>query len=101
MPNYPKPLPRSRLYRPDNRPTCRQRGYDRDWDKLRLAVMQDEPLCRRCNDDGRTVAADLVDHIQPIEDGGERLDRANLQPLCRQCHAVKTGDDVRKRRGKQ
>ncbi|WP_020475241.1 HNH endonuclease [Zavarzinella formosa] len=100
MPYAPKPLPRSRLHRPDNRPTRQKRGYDRDWEKLRAAVIDDEPLCRMCMNRGRHVAADLVDHIQPIEDGGERLSRENLQPLCRKCHGEKTAEDLRKRRGK-
>lgn len=31
-----------------------------------------------------------VDHIQPISDGGHRFDEANLQTLCKPCHAAKT-----------
>jgi 5-methylcytosine-specific restriction protein A len=62
-------------------------------------VLADEPLCRLCCRAGFVVAATLVDHITPIEDGGERLSRDNLQPLCVRCHGRKTGQDLRKRRG--
>lgn len=56
-----------------------------------------EPLCRMCSQAGRVTSAVLVDHIQPINDGGAVLDDGNLQSLCRRCHDVKTAEDVRKR----
>jgi 5-methylcytosine-specific restriction protein A len=77
----------------ERRGSSRARGYDYRWEKVRRMHLANEPLCRMC---GRL--ADLVDHIQPIRDGGERLDDANLQSLCRSCHDRKTGDDVRRRR---
>lgn len=99
MPTRPL-FPRHKLGRPvDTRPTASSRGYDTTWQRLRLAVLADEPLCRRCRAEGRVTGAEVVDHITPIVDGGDRLDRANLQPLCVPCHAIKTASDVRKRRG--
>lgn len=34
-----------------------------------------------------------VDHIKPINKGGESIDPANLQTLCYKCHAIKTSKD--------
>lgn len=76
------------------RESSRARGYDTAWEKLRRTHLADEPLCRMCG-----APAVLVDHIQPIRDGGARLDDANLQSLCRRCHDRKTAEDVRRRGG--
>ncbi|WP_442817968.1 HNH endonuclease [Streptomyces sp. NBC_01224] len=40
------------------------------------------------------VLADVVDvdHVQPLARGGEDTDGV-VQPLCRECHLVKTGED--------
>lgn len=69
----------------DPRPPASQRGYDRRWRRIRNAVLAEEPLCRHC------AAAVLVDHILPQPAGTH--DRENLQPLCQQCHAVKTAGE--------
>ncbi|WP_217226809.1 HNH endonuclease [Streptomyces anulatus] len=47
--------------------------------------------CARC---GSLVLADVVDvdHTQPLALGGEDTD-TNVQPLCRDCHRIKTGGD--------
>lgn len=66
----------------------------KEWKRLSGLVKAQERACRRC---GGTVDLE-VDHITALADGGERLDRANLQVLCRDCHARKTALDVRKRR---
>lgn len=65
------------------------RGYGSAWQKLRRAVLADEPLCRACAAAGRTVAAADVDHIMARARGGTD-ERANLQPLCHACHSAKT-----------
>lgn len=74
----------------DYRPSPSRRGYDHQWRKVRDAVLRDEPLCRFCADNGITMPANEVDHIVPIAEGGERLDRANLRPLCKPCHSRHT-----------
>jgi len=53
------------------------------WRKLRALVLRQHPVCALCNRN----AATLVDHIVPINDGGEPLDPANLRSLCASCHA--------------
>lgn len=46
-------------------------------------------VCRMC--EGEAV---LTDHIIPVRiDWSLRLERSNLQPLCFECHAVKTKED--------
>jgi 5-methylcytosine-specific restriction protein A len=42
---------------------------------------------------GKLVAAYHVDHIIPIESGGDERDHGNLQSLCHSCHSQKTNTD--------
>ena len=56
------------------------------WDKLRLRILQEEPLCRICLEVGRVTAARDVDHIVPTSRGGALLDPMNCRPLCVPCH---------------
>ena len=65
------------------RPTARQRGYDRNWQRESKAYLKANPQCRRC-----PALATLVDHIQPHK-GNMALfwNRANWQPLCCPCHS--------------
>lgn len=65
-----------------NRPSARQRGYDRKWDTARAGFLAKHPLCR-CG-----AKATVVDHIQPQR--GDRTlfwDSTNWQPLCVRCHS--------------
>lgn len=68
--------------------TRQQRGYGQDWQRLRAAVLRDEPLCRMCGEMGHVTAATEVDHIRPFQGLADplRLDRTNLRPLCTPCH---------------
>lgn len=68
------------------------RGYGQDWRRLRLRILDAEPLCRFCAAEGRVTAATDVDHIEPFRglDDPRRLDPGNLRPLCRPCHAART-----------
>lgn len=76
------------------RGTAHQRGYDARWQRVRLAVLIAEPLCRHCAEIGIATPANEVDHITPLSRGGERLATWNLQPLCHPCHARKTRRDM-------
>ena len=63
------------------------RGYDGQWDKLRLQHLAKEPLCRECRARGYVFLAEMVDHIQPVKDRPDlRLDPENLQSICKQHH---------------
>lgn len=43
-----------------------------------------------CAEQGRSTAAELVDHIVPVSvDKSRAFDATNLQSLCRKCHAAK------------
>lgn len=64
------------------------------WQKLRQAVLADEPICRMCNE----AVATLVDHIKPRHEHPElEWDRQNLSPLCVCCHARKTSHETHQR----
>jgi 5-methylcytosine-specific restriction protein A len=80
------------------RGTAKARGYDADWRRVREDVLRAEFLCRVCNEAGVTSVAVEVDHVKPLAHGGARLDRANLQPLCRECHQEKTAGENAQRR---
>lgn len=69
-----------------------ERGYDGTWQKLRKWKLATDPFCASCGG-----SANQVDHIQPIADGGARLDPANLQSLCISCHSKKTAIDKKAR----
>lgn len=43
------------------------------------------PLCVECEAEGKTTAADVVDHITPLWKGG-RDDESNFQSLCQVPH---------------
>jgi len=64
------------------------RGYGSKWQSARAGFLRSHPLCRICEQSGRTTAADTVDHVRPHL-GDMRLfwDRSNWQPLCRSCHS--------------
>ena len=87
-PAYHKPIQRTVF----TRPPSHQRGYDRDWARLRRRWFAAHPLCEHCLAQGITTAAREGDHVVPFRgrDDPLRLDGNNLQSLCRRCHAIKT-----------
>lgn len=79
------------------RGSARARGYDAAWERLAKAFLREHPLCAACDAEGRTTAAELVDHVAELRDGGARLDASNLQSLCRRCHARKSAAVAKER----
>ena len=69
----------------------------RHWRRVRALYLQQHPLCAECQREGRVVAARVVDHIKPINEGGARYDFRNLQGLCDKCHNKKSGREAHKR----
>lgn len=63
--------------------------YGRSWQRIRQQQLNRQPLCEACNARGRIRAAQEVDHIVPLSDGGTN-DAENLQSLCKSCHSKKT-----------
>ena len=73
----------------------RMRG--RRWLALRSHVLSAEPRCLNYLQHGRLSAADEVDHIVPLQQGGTDA-ISNLQPLCHDCHATKSAAERGARR---
>lgn len=91
---------RSGWERSHNGRTAAQRGYGREWRRLRTAVMQrDRALCQAHLIGGRYIAAQAVDHIVPKSAGGTD-DMSNLEATCHQCHAIKTAKEGAGARGR-
>lgn len=83
-----RPKPADRVIRAAEpvRPQTASRGYDHLWRKTSERYRRKHPFCRFCEQVGRQRLCDDVDHIIPIDDGGDRLKLENLQPVCRPCH---------------
>ena len=82
MPEQPKRTKQTRK--------ARWHGYGTTrWRKLRKFMLALDPLCRECQG-----IATVLDHIQPVRDGGNPWEPANLQPLCAACHASKSGKEA-------
>lgn len=67
-----------------------ERGYGLAHDRIRRALLREEPNCRECAKQGRTTKATHADHVTPRCMGGV-TERANYQPLCTACSRSKTG----------
>ena len=63
------------------------------WQKLRRLKLDLDPLCAHCAIQKRTRAAEEVDHILAIGNGGEPFEYDNLQSLCTSCHSRKTAGE--------
>jgi len=76
------------------RGTAHARGYGADWQRFRLAFLRDNPICCFENHPFHrhecTHAAMVVDHVQPLTQGGARLDRDNCRSVCRAAHDALT-----------
>ena len=66
--------------------------------KLRDYFIKRNPLCKWCNEEGKTKVADVVDHILPIKQGGSKIDESNLQSLCHHHHNQKSGWDQKRKK---
>ncbi|WP_252188124.1 HNH endonuclease [Bacillus subtilis] len=68
------------------------------WKKVRDRKKHESfNLCKHCLDRGVITAADVCDHIIPIEIRWDlRLTYSNLQMLCHGCHNRKTREDEKK-----
>ncbi len=72
-----------------HRVSAAKRGYDRQWRRLRAAILARFPLCQRCEAAGRVTPAEDVHHVIKVKDDrSRRLDPSNLMSVCRACHAA-------------
>ena len=70
--------------------SLRRARWNQRYRRWRAGILRSEPLCRPCAEAGITVAAEHIDHIEPVHLAPERFwDRTNIQPLCRDCHERK------------
>jgi 5-methylcytosine-specific restriction protein A len=73
------------------RGSAAMRGYDRLWQRFRLVVLSERPLCEDCRSAGRRLTpATEVHHVRALRDGGARLDPENVRALCKACHSKRT-----------
>ena len=57
------------------------------WARARWAALErDNWRCRGCGKAGVLQ----VDHVKPLQDGGEKYDLRNLRSLCVECHRIKS-----------
>ena len=52
------------------------------WRSLAKRKRNANPMCEHCAKHMRATPSQMVDHIKPIEHGGEPFDYSNLQALC-------------------
>lgn len=61
------------------------------WKRLRRAHLDMSPVCIGCQSMGRITAANTVDHVLPISDGGPPFpSHDGLASYCTPCHGAKT-----------
>ncbi len=73
-----------------HRPSASKRGYDRAWQRLRLVILDRDPVCTICH----AALSQVVDHIEAVADAPHRrLDPDNLRGLCKPCHDRRTARD--------
>ncbi len=58
------------------------------WRKYRRWFLNRNPVCIECGE-----LAAVVDHILPVNQGGDFWAIENQQPLCKRCHDIKTGKE--------
>ena len=88
MPIKPQPKIKPKSFY--NKPLYDKGEYNTtQWRKLRMIILNDEPMCREC----KRKAASVIDHIKPIRLGGDFWSMKNLQPLCTGCHNSKSGKE--------
>lgn len=102
--------PRCNVHKRDTPTIPRKKLYDhqydkkgsliyktKEWKRVRKARLLLNPLCQHHEKLGLVKAAEHVDHIIEILDGGKPYDLNNTQSLCQACHNTKTALEKRKR----
>ncbi len=66
------------------------------WRQLRQAKLATDPLCQPCAARGTITTANTVDHVKPINDGGDPFPSLDgLTSMCTRCHNEKTAANDR------
>ena len=77
-------------------PEAEQRVRGSKWMAIRARWFREHPLCVHCQEQGRVTAANRLDHVIPLIDGGKD-DDSNYQSLCEPCHDIKTAAEAKAR----
>jgi len=64
-----------------------------EWKIVRKNQLTIQPLCEECLKHGKFIKAEMVDHIVPIKQGGDKFSPNNLQSLCWSCHSRKSAKE--------
>ena len=78
-----------RRYKRDRNDDEQQRFYkSARWRRLRKIVLRRDPICKKCEEEGRTRASQEVHH----KDGDHKNNEIdNLVGLCKSCHSREHG----------
>lgn len=75
------------------RGSSHSRGYNNAWRKYRDRYLKEHPLCVMCMLNRIIQPATVVDHILPVNRGGDFWLASNHQALCASCHGIKTATE--------
>ena len=72
-----------------------KRYHTTRWRNYRLNFLKLNPLCKLCKDVGKTIASNVVDHINPVSasDSDDNFWNGPHQALCRSCNNRKSQTD--------
>jgi hypothetical protein len=94
MPDKPPTFGRKRTSKARAGGSATLRDTSAAYQRLRLSILDDEPICRYCINRGHVTQATIADHILALALGGSN-DRANLAPACKACNDAKGVDETR------
>jgi len=63
------------------------------WQKIRARQLSRQPLCARCQHEGKVTAAEHVDHVFPHRRDPIKFKVNLFQSLCAACHTLKGQDE--------
>lgn len=88
-----QPIKAPKLQQHENRRFYWKGYHGTRWRKARKGYLQKHPECVKCKEQGRSVPAVVVDHIDPIDEAGlvDPWNTDNWQGLCRSHDAQKRG----------
>jgi len=67
------------------------------WQRRRMQVFSRDPLCADGRVCGGKAPSMEVDHVIPLDQGGDRYAMSNLRGTCSACHHAKTAQEARNR----
>jgi len=102
MPHKPQKKIRPWERKADDKPHARRTNPNREvyntrrWQKVRALYLADHPFCECSECKARPVPlpANVVDHIVPINQGGDPWDDSNFQAMNSRCHNRKSGREA-------